>query len=392
MSKIRIIQYLRNAGATNWGGISPSIMKETGLGGRESALVHLSENWAKQGHEVINFVNAEESERFEYEDGSSYYVPTKDIVPYCRNFGADVIVSWEEAGIADVPEIVENVDLKVIEMQVAHLETDENADKSTDYYACLSNWAGSFLREQHPFINPEKVVVFPNCIDPSRFQDDKCKESRFGKAEFFYSSSPDRGLVNVLRMWPKIREEYPDAKLHVAYGIEKWIEAVKWSHNIWAEIALEIQEGIKQDGIIYHGKIGQDELAEIQKGCSAMLYPCETLSPTETGCISVIEACAAGAVPVITDCDCLGTEFGYFAPHVELPFDEDEYLARLRLVMTNEMYYLDSQKDALEFSTTRYWEDTAVEWTKWFQAAINQKEYEKSNRIEYAIGEISVGI
>lgn len=383
---MRIIQYLRNAGLTNWGGISPSIMKEKGLGGRESALVHLSENWAKQGHEVINFVNLDESERFDYGEGSSYYVPTKDIVPYCKNFGADVIVSWEEAGIVDVPEIVDNVKLKVIEMQVAHLETDQDSDSRTDYYAVLSDWAGAFLMDQHHFIAEDKVVVFPNCIDPARFNSEKSFESRFGKAEFFYSSSPDRGLVNVLRMWPKIRKRYPDAKLHVAYGVEKWIEAVKWSHNIWAELALEVENGLKQDGIIYHGKIGQNELAEIQQNCSAMLYPCETLSPTETGCISVVEACAAGAIPIITNCDCLGSEFCWFAPHTNLPFDEDAYLAQLDKIMTDEEYYLAVQGDALRFSNTRHWEDIAVFWTEWFQDELDEKE---SNRIEYTIGDIN---
>lgn len=385
---MRIIQYLRNAGATNWGGISPSIMKEKGLGGRESALVHLSENWAKQGHEVINFVNSEESEKFEYKNGTSYYVPTKDIVPYCKNFGADVLISWEEAGIADVPEIVDNVKLKVIEMQVAHLDTDRDTDSRTDYYAVLSNWAGAFLREQNPFISEDKVVVFPNCVDLNRFNPELAQTSRFGKPEFFYSSSPDRGLVNLLRMWPKILQEWPDAKLHVAYGIEKWVEAVKWSHNIWSELALAVEEGIKQDGIIYHGKIGQNELAEIQQNCSAMLYPCETLSPTETGCISVVEACAAGAIPLITDCDCLGTEFGHFAPHVQLPFNDDQYIDLLKKIMTDEDYYNTCQSNAIEFSSTRSWEDTAANWISWFKDELNKKELGK-NEIEYSIGAIN---
>lgn len=340
-------------------------MNEKGLGGRETALVQLSENWAKMGHEVINFVPTEEAEIFDYGAGSSRYIPKEDIIPYCRNFGADVIISWEEAGISDVPEIVDNVALKIVEMQVAHLAQDEAGDKNIDYYAVLSDWAGEFIQQQHKYIDPEKIVVFKNCIDPVRYsvKPKRRKENR----DFFYSSSPDRGLVNVLRMWPKIKERYPEANLHVMYGVENWVEAMKWSHNIQAEIALNIEEGLKQDGIIYHGKVGQDELAEIQRGCVAMLYPCETFSPTETGCISVVEACAAGAIPFITDEDCLGPEYCDVLPHVNLPLNDNDYLEMLFSVLETEYSYDAYFENALYLASTRLWPDEAGKWIEFFE-------------------------
>lgn len=366
---MKIGQYIRSC---PWGDLSPTTMKETGLGGRETALLQLGENWAKSGHEVINFVPIETPEKTEYENGGVvYYVPAKDIIPYCRNFGLDVLVSWEEAGAFEVPDIIDNVKLKVIEMQVAHLNSDEKTDVNIDYYAVLSNWAGEFLKDQNPYIADEKVVVFPNGVDLGRYENGEPEAASQGKS-FYYSSSPDRGLIHLLDMWPKIRERYPEAILHVAYGIEKWVEAVKWSHNMQAEMAIDIVEGLKQDGVIYHGKIGQDELAKIQQTCTALLYPCDTMSPTETGCITVVEAGAAGCPAVITDCDCLGSEFGHIYPSINLPFDEAKYLAVLFDLLEDEKYFESVKLNGYKLADSREWSYIASQWLEFF----NEKLYE----------------
>lgn len=381
---MKIVQFLRDAGS--WGGISPSIMNEKGLGGRETALVQLSENWAKEGHEVINFVPIENPDVYDYGVGKSYYCPTQDCVAHIRNFGADVFISWEEAGVGDVPDIVDNVGLLVIEMQVAHLHTDEETDSRTDYYAVLSNWAGDFIKDQHPYIDEDKFVVFKNCIDHRRYE--SSPEPRQESREFFYSSSPDRGLVNVLRAWPKIRERYSNAKLHVMYGVEHWLEAYKWSHNVQGSIALEIEDGLKLPGVVYHGKVGQDELAKIQKKCVAQLYPCETFSPTETGCISVVEASAAGAIPFITNEDCLGTEFCDILPHVKLPFNQEEYLDLIFEVLEDDTLYELYRKNAIALAKTRRWDTESAKWIKFFEQKLYGDETIKFDKTLELAGQV----
>ena len=80
-----------------------------------------------------------------------------------------------------------------------------------------------------------------------------------------YSSSPDRGLVYLLKNWGKIRTEVPDAELHVFYGWNVYDVAhrdnparEKWKNQVMTMM--------KQDGIIYHGRVGHEALAyEFQK-------------------------------------------------------------------------------------------------------------------------------
>lgn len=109
----------------------------------------------------------------------------------------------------------------------------------------------------------------------------------------------------------------------------------------------------------YHGRVGQEELHTLQRSSQALLYPCDTMSPTETGCITVIEACAAKAVPVITDCDCLGTEFGDVAVINELPLDDGYYVDSIGLAVERRATMIDQLQD---FARSRDWAEIAPTW------------------------------
>ena len=379
---MRIVQFLPNAGS--WGDVNPDTMKKTGLGGRETALVQLSELWARSRdrHEVINFVPTKTPRRYNYDSlGSSHYISANECGSYLRNFGADVCISWEEPKLFEYKEIRDNVKLAVIEMQVANLTVTAQQDAAIDYYAVLSQWAGEFLIHQCPQINQRKLVIFPNGVDPSRYKgitdlhnyDTFNLGRRNDPPEFYYSSSPDRGLHHLLRLWPRLREHFPGAKLHVCYGVEHWTEQIKWSHNMQGETALLVEKGLNQPGVVYHGRIGQDELAEIQQSCDALLYTCDTQQPTETGCITVIEACAAGTPAIITNADCLGSEFQNFAPMLHLPFNDDKYIQLVSDIITDQKAYEWYQKEGVKFANSRAWYLIAKEWLDFFEDCLNER-------------------
>jgi len=57
--------------------------------------------------------------------------------------------------------------------------------------------------------------------------------------KLLYCSSPDRGLQHLLFMWEDIKEAYPDAELHIAYGCKVFDEIAKnsqerleWKNNM----------------------------------------------------------------------------------------------------------------------------------------------------------------
>lgn len=365
---MRIVNYIGGSGS--WGDLTPETMTEKGLGGRETALIKLSENWGRAGHEVINFVPTTTPAHHD----NVHYISINHARHHLTNFGADVLVSWEEPRIFSIPEIRNNIKFGVMEMQVSNVRVSKEEDKNIDAYAVLSNWAGEFLLDQEPNISEDKLVVFPNGVDLDRYH-----EPRFGlprglkdRLEFFYSSSPDRGLVHLFRMWPRIQEEFPGSLLHICYGAEHWIQSCCWSHNMQAEAALEVAAGLKMPGVVYHGRIGQYRLARLQASCDALLYPCDTQQPTETGCITVVEAGAAAKPAFITDCDCLLSEFGETSIVNPLPLDYDQYIGSMIDVLGDADVYEQYQQLGRAMAVKRDWKTISDQWLELFEDVLNE--------------------
>lgn len=369
---MKIIQYIPGSGS--WGDLTPETMKSKGLGGRETALVQLAEAWSRSGHEVVNFVPTKQPYRYPKKSGGvSHYIPGNFAYDHLRLFGSDVCISWEEPRVFASPEVRQMVKLAIIEMQVANMSTQPEWDEAVDHYAVLSQWAGEYLCAQDPNINPDKLVVFPNGVNMGRYSDPKFGRRHDGSDgyNFYYSSSPDRGLSHLLNMWPKLRKRLPGSTLRVAYGVEHWLEAVKWTHNMQAESALDVLDGLQQEGIIYTGRIGQDELARLQEASDALLYTCDTMQPTETGCISVVEAGAACTPAFITNADCLESEFGNIFPYVKLPLNEDAYIDLVEEVLKDEKAYTWYQESGRALADSRDWSKIALEWLGFFSKKLH---------------------
>jgi glycosyltransferase involved in cell wall biosynthesis len=356
--------------STAWGSPTPDKLG-TGVGGREGAMLNLSREWAKLGCDVTCFVDLQGEAVQEHREGSGThsYVDFQYAVPCLRTERYDMVVSWEWARIFADGEVMERQTNRVLEMQVAHFTSgDEQFVPFADHVACLSPWAGRFLGTQVPGIE-DKVRVMPNCVDSARYAPElvpsaerKLDDMRRHGPKFFYSSSPDRGLVHALRMWPRIRETFPGAVLHVAYGVDRWVDATIWAHYAQADTALEMRELMGQDWVIDHGTMGQDDLAQLQRQCTAFLYPCDTMQQTETGCITAIEALASGCPAFITDCDCLGEEFDGPASVAPLPLDYDLYLSNLETCLNDDALYAAMHSAGLSFASDRRWELVAPKW------------------------------
>lgn len=362
----------------SWGEVSPSTI-EKGLGGRETAMLSLAREWAKQGHEVTNFVGVENSVRFSEKNnvvgypGYHEYVPINIASSMLSNFPWDVCVAWECPSVFDNPKIRDNVRIKICEMQVAHFakQQQEAAELYCDYIATLSTWHSEFLLHSGLQVEPERLVVLPNGIDPQRYINARFKSlsDTAGEESFVYSSSPDRGLWHLLNMWPEIRKVFPNATLSVGYGFTTLMDHLKWTHARQGEMAVDILELAKQPGVIDIGKIGQKELANLQMDATGYLYPCDPLAPTETGCITVVENAAAGNPMILSDADCLKTEFGDISAMVPLPFTVSDWMEAFEAVFTDPELYTDLSVTGRNFAQTRGWKEIAQQWTDLFVTA-----------------------
>ncbi len=111
-----------------------------------------------------------------------------------------------------------------------------------------------------------------------------------------WTSSYDRGLQNLLELWPDVIKKVPDAELHIFYGWQlfenfhrKNPERMAWMKRM--------NELMTQKGITHHGRVPQPEIEKWYKKCGIFAYPSHFY---EINCISVIKAQLWGAVPVTT--------------------------------------------------------------------------------------------
>jgi len=374
-SPITIAQYLPGSGS--WGDVDLDSL-DRGLGGRETALIHLGKKWAEKGHHVRSFVPIKAPKRYSLNDGCLEFLPLETASTFLRATWHDVILSWEKADVFDNPEVVAASGARIIGMQVAHLEDmGPLTDESIDRYVVLSPWAGEFLSLQNDAVDFDKIWVVPNGVDLSRYPEPEIDFSLDDKrrlaGRFFYSSSPDRGLNHLLRIWPKIVKEIPHATLSVAYGPTRWTSGSKFSHSMQGEVALDIEYGLQQAGVFDVGVLGQRALAELQIASTALLYPCDTMQPTETGCITVTEAMAAGAPAIISTCDCLPSEYGHAAEVVDLPIHDDRYVEALLSVVHDPVRYGELQAKGRMEAERRSWENTSTAWLRIMEMALQEK-------------------
>lgn len=353
-----------------WGKVNPAAL-ETGLGGREGAMIYLSKEWAKSGFEVTNFTNVDKSERHYEESGFHEYVPSQLASSTLANWPFDVVIAWECPSIFANEQIRANVKMKITEMQCADLQPTqvEPAVQFSDYIATLSEWHKGYLNSRGIGYETKDLVVFPNGIDITRYQ--LISKPPKKPWRFVYSSSPDRGLWHLLKCWPKIRELDQEAELVVTYGVQKWIDQVKWSHGRQAEMGVELERLMHQEGVVDFGKVGQRQLSKLQMSSVAWLYPLDSIAPTETGCITAIENMAAGNPVITTDCDCMEDEFSGTGVIISLPFDVDEFVSAVEFILTNETAYNTLQQQGFEFAQTRDWRKIARQWENFFLTNLN---------------------
>lgn len=139
-----------------------------------------------------------------------------------------------------------------------------------------------------------------------------------------YCSSPDRGLHRVLEAWPRIRRAVSGATLKIFYRLQPWIDELK-ATPYYPPIernrarALYIEEALRrlsgpEWGITVVDSVSHAEVLSEMRQAEVLLHPCETMSWSEGFSCTVADACASGAVPVISDCDALGEVYADLDP------------------------------------------------------------------------------
>lgn len=350
-----------------WG---PPSLDGGGIGGSETACVHMARAFASFGHEVEVFG---QHDGFEGVYDGVTYSHFRRSLEDPRLLDSDVFISSRDKhAIRFNPK----ASLKILWSHDIHVGDDwEKEIVKYDLIFCLSQFAGKFFQEYYPHLFMElknRLVVTRNGISTSRFKPEVAGLPAKRPAKFFYSSSPDRGLDVLLHMWPEIKRIRDDAELHVYYGFDTWQRMAARSKNRQNALRIgwfaEKLKNMSSEGIAFHGRVGQAELAEAQMSSTLWLYPTSFL---ETSCITAMEAQAAGAVPVTTAIGAL-PETAKHGVLLDGPATSERYRAEFLGMVKGLLGPNSAVREKLALAgrdwamSSLSWEDVAREWEQIF--------------------------
>lgn len=278
---------------------------QTGIGMSEESIVYLARELAKDSAQRVMVYGPVPSE--EVNDGVQYW-PLEKLRYVPAN--AKVVISRSPGFLKQLEAVTGNkYNDAVLWLQDAGYP-DLNAETAALYkdIVILTQWHADVMHAAG--VPQEKMTLINNFLLSEHFtqngevfrQKDWAQLFEIPRRpfHFIYASSPDRGLVTLLRLWPAVLKEYPEATLSIFYG---WEGCMKLSaqNQSWGAIYKKLRSDYEkvryQKGVVERGRVNHHHLAAEYMLSSVFSYP---TSFAETGCCSVAKAMASGAVPVTT--------------------------------------------------------------------------------------------
>jgi len=279
----RIIHVLCNDGSPL--GVTERTMRgedgRIGCGGAELALLTMCGAWQYYGNDVTL-----------YNDPKEFNV-----------------ASYKQKNISDFNPFEER-DILIIFRSPNH--ASYNAKGKKIWWSCDQNTVGDFKEfaktvQKIVTISPRHSKYFKDfygindtvSIDlPVRTWEYKNKADKIPK-RCIYTSMPDRGIMELHAVWPRIHAQVPEASLVITSDWRLW--SAQASEEYIRHYRLSFAH---HPNVIYKAAVKRSELVKIQMEADVHLYPCIY---DELFCISVAESQIAGAFPTTSDCGALGT-------------------------------------------------------------------------------------
>ena len=251
-----------------------------GLGGAELALITLCEEWQKAGHEVVLF-----NDPHKYGDSP---------------FEQRAIAAFDPGEDRDILIVFRSPNMRVLTAKGLKVwwSTDQFTSRNfkefapvVDKIVCISPYHQKYFVDTYGITN----TVF---IDlPVRVDDYKDKNYEKIPYRIIFTSVPARGLDNLCRMYPALKQRIPELSLVITSDYRLWGSPAGGNEKFRPK-------WVSYEGVQFLGAIPREQLIQEELSAEAMLYPCNY---EELFCISVAEAQFAGAYPITSSIGALET-------------------------------------------------------------------------------------
>jgi len=268
-----------------------------GLGGSESYIIKTVEEIAKNtDYTVIVFCNTKcESKTY----NNVIYLNIAEYIKFISTYQVDICFINRYLEYIPVTTLF-NIDTYCILhdlLREYEIIVPTNPQKLKGIL-CISEWHKNYFIEKLPsFKNITRSISYG--IDLESFPTESKQ-----KYSFIYSSFPTRGLYWLLKMFPKIVEKYPDAKLNVFCNTKHhFAQEVNKQMMDEIDIMLDEQKGY----VTNHGWVAKNVLREFWVKSHIWLYPCIF---RETCCLTAYEAAASKTLAITNNLAALEESVG----------------------------------------------------------------------------------
>ena len=279
-----------------WGPWTGRDILTKGMGGSETYIVEMARYIQQQGHhQVLVFCRCLENDVFE----GVQYRPIETFHSFVSSNRVEtcVISRYSEYLPVAIRGYVENVYFVLHDLGPTGLIIPLGPKLKRIF--CLTEWHKQHFLKSFPMCEG-LVDVFSYGLDQMRFPKGIVKKSH----SFLYSSFPNRGLLPLLQMWPRIIERWPDATLEVFCDLDhEWTNRV--AGDVVAAIRSELAKGLA--GVSMRGWTSKEELARAWMSTDIWLYPCTF---AETFCLTALEAAFSRCLIVCSDLAALQNTVG----------------------------------------------------------------------------------
>jgi len=325
-----------------------------GLGGSETSAALFAEQFAKLGYSVFVFckcIDGEENTEAKI-DGVQYFDISK-YVEFLATHKIEICVVLRYAKWLSI-SYEPNVNKIYLWLQdvLPHC-TSLILGSQLKKVLCLTNWHKEAFHYHYSFVPKDQIEVTSNAVQLEKFVHTSKKPY-----SFIYSSFPDRGLYYLLKMFPRIKQAFPEAYLSVFCNLSL---TKKTNPELIEQIEQMLDK--QRDYVTNYGWVSQSKLRDVFLQSEVWFYPCVF---AETSCITSIECAASKTLAITNDLGALSENVGERGIVIQGDARTEGWqeiaVQQVKLLLSNESRKRELTELNYEFAKNRTYEVMAREW------------------------------
>lgn len=272
------IAFVSPGGWHDWDG---ETLRVRGLGGSETFTIRYAEQLVIMGYKVLVFCKCKEQKEYM----NVIYLPIEKYTEVIGNHIIDIAIINRFCEYISA-SCINNIKTYYVMHDIARENDIIIIHNNLKGILLISQWHKQQFLDFYPQCN-NLTAVMSYGLNVNEYQQ-KPKE----KYMFIYPSFPNRGLYQLLLMWPRILQKYPTATLHTFCNTKH-----EWCQQYWKQETEEVEKllEIYKDTITNHGWVNGTTLREFWSKAHIWFYPCTF---EETCCLTAWEAAASKTLVV----------------------------------------------------------------------------------------------